>query len=345
MSDTLQGPPQVTSTEIRISEEVSTDIRLQQEGDIEIRPQQEGNVEIRSPQEGSSEVQTLQGTSADGMKPVLEFGDLAPDSTWQFNAEAFKEVRDITAKLNVKERLQRMKVGNFTKSKKYKTPKIGHHDTCAIVGNSGVSLGSECGAKIDSKDFVIRIDIPVIQGYEKDVGRRTDMIISNMKTVKRMYESSHFENRSQDVYENRLKNIEGGFLIADVSVLREVVQVAETYKLSFMLLHLTERIRTGTGTIASEIAKKKMRGLPSTGLITVLMSTTFCDRTYMYGFFPFTTDAVNNSVPYHYYPGDYIYPPLHHTTGSHHMDREYDFFRDLHSRGVLKMHVGPCRKL
>eukprot|EP00058_Branchiostoma_floridae_P017898 XP_002603387.1 hypothetical protein BRAFLDRAFT_80380 [Branchiostoma floridae] len=89
--------------------------------------------------------------------------------------------------------------------------------------------------------------------------------------------------------------------------------------------------------IASEIAKMnglpRIHGLPSTGLITVLMSTIFCDHTHMYGFFPFTTDAKNNSIPYHYYPGDYVYPPLLHTTGSHNMNREYDFFRDLHSRG------------
>ncbi|XP_078614307.1 CMP-N-acetylneuraminate-poly-alpha-2,8-sialyltransferase-like [Branchiostoma floridae x Branchiostoma japonicum] len=253
---------------------------------------------------------------------------------------------DITVKLNLKEGLQRRRVGNFTGSKKDKIPKIGHHDTCAIAGNGGVILGSQCGTEIDSKDFVIRIDVPAIQGHEDDVGKRSDMVITNMKTVKRMQESSHFKNRSEDVYENRMKSLSGAYLVADKSVLQEIEEVAEMYRLSLIVLHRTERIRTGTGAIASEIAKKnglpRMHGLPSTGLITVLMSTIFCDHTHMYGFFPFTTDAKNNSIPYHYYPGDYVYPPLHHTTGSHNMNREYDFFRDLHSRGVLKMHVGPC---
>ncbi|XP_078576845.1 uncharacterized protein LOC144862333 [Branchiostoma floridae x Branchiostoma japonicum] len=141
------------------------------------------------------------------------FGNLAPDSSWQFNAEALRKVRNITARrLNLGARLQEHRWGNVTKDTALP---IGHYNACAVVGNSGVLLGSRCGAEIDSKDYVIRIDLPVLRGFEKDVGGRTNMTVLNLKTPKRLVESSHFKNRSQDVYESRLQDVKDSVLLAD----------------------------------------------------------------------------------------------------------------------------------
>ncbi|XP_066289585.1 alpha-N-acetylneuraminate alpha-2,8-sialyltransferase ST8SIA3-like [Branchiostoma lanceolatum] len=273
-------------------------------------------------------------------RPALVFGALAPESSWQFKAKALRYVRKITAKLNLATQLQKWKLGNYKKD-----VHIGHYNTCAVVGNSGVLLGSQCGAEIDSMDYVIRIDLPVINGYEKDVGKRTSMVLFNLKGPDRIRESSLFKNRSRDVYESRFRSVEGAVLFADKRSRKNLNTAVKAYKLSFPLLTRTGKLRTGIMGIASQIAKKKMRGSPSVGLVGVLLMTTMCDHPYMYGFYPFTQDANNNSILYHYYPGDFVDPPLHHAFAPQHkMNQEYDFNRELHRRGVLKMQVGPCGK-
>ncbi|XP_066289589.1 CMP-N-acetylneuraminate-poly-alpha-2,8-sialyltransferase-like isoform X2 [Branchiostoma lanceolatum] len=275
-------------------------------------------------------------------QPVLVFGTLAPESPWEFRPEALKEVRDIASKLNFMHRPHTWKLGNYKKD-----VHIGHYNTCAVVGNSGVLLGSQCGAEIDSMDYVIRIDLPVINGYEKDVGKRTDLILFNLKGPDRIRQSSLFKNRSRDVYESRFRSVEGAVLFADKRAVEDIKTAVEAYKLSFPLLSRggKGKLRVGVNEIASEIAKKNITGIPSIGLVSVLMMTTICDHPYMYGFYPFTSDANNNSILYHYYPGDFVDPPLYHNfSQEHHMDDEWIFHRDLHRRGVLKMQVGPCGK-
>ncbi|XP_078673822.1 CMP-N-acetylneuraminate-poly-alpha-2,8-sialyltransferase-like [Branchiostoma floridae x Branchiostoma belcheri] len=276
--------------------------------------------------------------SAHPTQPPLVFGKLAPESPWKFSTKALKEARNISAELNFQNRLR--KLGKFPKN-----ATIRHYNTCAVVGNSGVLLGSQCGAEIDSMDFVMRIDLPVIRGYERDVGKRTSMVFFNLKGPDRIRQSSAFKNRSRDVYESRFKDVEGAVLLVDRRAVKNIQTAVKTYKLSFPMLRPSGKIRTGVFRAASKIAKKRMEGIPSIGLVSVLMMTTFCDHPYIYGFYPFTQDANNNTILYHYYPGDFVDPPLEHKFAPmHHMNQEYDFHRELHRRGVLKMQVGPCGK-
>ncbi|CAH1252009.1 ST8SIA2 [Branchiostoma lanceolatum] len=270
------------------------------------------------------------------------FGNLAPDSSWQFKAEALREVRNITERLHFETHLEEHKYGNVTKNSALP---IGHYNACAVVGNSGVLLGSRCGAEIDSMDYVIRIDLPVLRGLEKDVGGRTDMTVLNLKTPRRMAESSHFKNRSQDVYESRLQDVKDSVLLADHRSRIYITEALGVYKLPFSVLTTKNKLRTGVMPVASAIANKPMRQTATIGLVSVLMMTTFCDHSYIYGFFPFTRDMNNVSVPYHYYPHDKVDPPIMDGFDSlHNVDQEYDFHRDLHRRGVLKMQLGPCGK-
>ncbi|CAH1244072.1 TLR1 [Branchiostoma lanceolatum] len=286
--------------------------------------------------------QTLQARDVLPSQPTaLVFGTLAPESPWQFRAEALKKVRKITSKLNLSTRLKKWESGNFTRD--VTTLGIGHYNSCAVVGNSGVLLGSHCGAEIDSMDYVIRLDLPVIKDFESDVGKRTSMILFNSKGSGRIRKSSLFTNRSQDVYESRFQNVEGAsLLVPDLKAAKSIETALEAYKLSFPLFTLKGTLKDGINRIASAIAKTKLKvATPSLGLVAVLMMTTICDHPHVYGFYPFTSDANNNSVLYHYYPGDFVYPPLHHAFDPrHNMDQEYDFNRELHRRGVLKMQVG-----
>lgn len=47
--------------------------------------------------------------------------------------------------------------------------------TIAVVGSSGDLIASDDGSLIDSHDLIIRINAPVIEGYEESVGRRLNI--------------------------------------------------------------------------------------------------------------------------------------------------------------------------
>ncbi|XP_078660044.1 alpha-2,8-sialyltransferase 8B-like [Branchiostoma floridae x Branchiostoma belcheri] len=69
-------------------------------------------------------------------------------------------------------------------SKCYGKPAITqNYSTCALVGNGGILLNSSCGDAVDSHDFVIRLNLPPVQSFEKDVGSRTDLVSINNKVL------------------------------------------------------------------------------------------------------------------------------------------------------------------
>ncbi|XP_070564084.1 uncharacterized protein [Ptychodera flava] len=51
--------------------------------------------------------------------------------------------------------------------------------SCALVGNGGILKNSNCGKRIDSHDFVMRVNLAEITGFEEDVGGRTDLTAIN----------------------------------------------------------------------------------------------------------------------------------------------------------------------
>eukprot|EP00058_Branchiostoma_floridae_P002662 XP_002588150.1 hypothetical protein BRAFLDRAFT_68788 [Branchiostoma floridae] len=267
-------------------------------------------------------------------EPVQASVSLSPDPTWTFNAQAVQDLRKSTSRLHPDVFLERSTLGN-TKEKPPPTcnvttkrsnttvcpsqHNVGHYRTCAVVGNSGILLGSDCGPAIDSKDYIIRIDLPAVKGFERDVGRRTNMTVLNMSTPKRLETSSQMTNRSQDVYKSRLQNIDGSVLVADRLSVGKLRRALMKYRLSFVLFISSKRLKMGSG-----------------------VRSTFCDQLHLYGFFPFQRDEKKRPVPYHYYPGDSVKPILQ--AGKHHMSNEYNLYKKLQKRGVLKLQVGKCGK-
>ncbi|KAL6906094.1 hypothetical protein ACP4OV_003695 [Aristida adscensionis] len=51
--------------------------------------------------------------------------------------------------------------------------------TCAVVGNSGILLGSGRGAQIDAHDLVVRLNNARVAGYAADVGAKTSLSFVN----------------------------------------------------------------------------------------------------------------------------------------------------------------------
>uniref|UniRef100_A0ABM0MQL8 Alpha-2,8-sialyltransferase 8B-like n=1 Tax=Saccoglossus kowalevskii TaxID=10224 RepID=A0ABM0MQL8_SACKO len=81
----------------------------------------------------------------------------------------------------------------FTKGKS--ADKLPSQKKCAVVGNSGILLNSNCGDEINSNDFVIRCNAPEIENYSRDVGNKTNITNINFTRVRELYR--HITNNSE----------------------------------------------------------------------------------------------------------------------------------------------------
>jgi len=67
--------------------------------------------------------------------------------------------------------------------------------TCAVVSNSGELMNHEYGELIDSHDVVIRCNWCLIDGYEKHVGKRTDIRLTCIHLARLLHD---FDSVSKD---------------------------------------------------------------------------------------------------------------------------------------------------
>ncbi|KAL3904522.1 MAG: hypothetical protein SGPRY_011255 [Prymnesium sp.] len=52
-------------------------------------------------------------------------------------------------------------------------------ETCAVVSNSGRLIGSKLGKRIDAHDAVFRLNEAAVDGFEDDVGKKTNFRVVN----------------------------------------------------------------------------------------------------------------------------------------------------------------------
>ncbi|XP_072299003.1 alpha-2,8-sialyltransferase 8F-like [Eucyclogobius newberryi] len=214
-------------------------------------------------------------------------------------------------------------------------------DTCAVVGNGGILSNSGCGEAIDSAQFVIRCNMPPLEGnFSKDVGTKSDIVTANPTIFVKKY---------------------GSFL----KLRRPFVDHARFYG-DAMLLTPTFSFRAYTGLILrafytiqdSELPIQpvsmnpvylknlnefwKTHGLNpkifrlSTGLMMTSLAVEICDNVHLYGFWPFDQHPhTKQPLNHHYY--DKILPG-----GFHSMSDEFKLLLKLHREGVLKLHLGQC---
>ncbi|XP_078585775.1 alpha-2,8-sialyltransferase 8B-like [Branchiostoma floridae x Branchiostoma japonicum] len=225
-----------------------------------------------------------------------------------------------------------------------------HYGTCALVGSSGILLKSRCGAEIDSSDFVIRFNLSPRDGYTKDVGKKSSMMVLN----------TNMSHKAYDIFNNTAVNKEAR--------LREMFQTADNSILFFpksnrywgMYKGLEQILRRQglnagivMGVTTSERGHDEIRHMvwdvldsqhtsemPSTGLLLVEIAITFCDRVRLYGFYPFSRDQQNHAVPFHYWDASIHFPG---PENIHNFVAEFELLRKLHDNGVIEHKIGPCR--
>ncbi|XP_078594403.1 alpha-2,8-sialyltransferase 8B-like [Branchiostoma floridae x Branchiostoma japonicum] len=224
------------------------------------------------------------------------------------------------------------------------------HSACAIVGSSGALLGSSCGEEIDAHDFVIRPNLSPTLFYEKDVGSKNNMTTVNDRVLKEISQAlTSTETAVKKAMVIRLTDHPGMVLSYPLDVLRapskkvplaELKTVAKAVRdnnLPVVVTFAHQSVMKSKRLYASQIWGGKTWSLPSTGINTFALASTFCDRISLYGFSPIRWDNnTKSAVPYHYYGLGKMDNP------NHILWEEFAMYQDLHKRGIIRHVIGKC---
>jgi hypothetical protein len=174
-----------------------------------------------------------------------------------------------------------------------------NHNRCAVVSSGGAMLKSGCGAQIDSDyDAVFRTNCPVLNGYEQDVGTRTDIMIDNGLISRGMVNGSHTvlpgEGETgqprplwQDGTVAILWNFTNASLTSDT-----LNRIKAVYNASYVAVDVVgQSVNSLFTDSASNISEQAE---PSKGIVTILDAMRLCDQVDLFGF----ADP-GGSIPYH----------------------------------------------
>ncbi|XP_041638505.1 alpha-2,8-sialyltransferase 8E-like [Cheilinus undulatus] len=214
-------------------------------------------------------------------------------------------------------------------------------DTCAVVGNGGILEDSRCGQKIDSAQFVIRCNLPPLEdGYEKDVGTKTSLVTANPSIFEERYESLMTLRRP---FMEKLRTYGNALLLLNPfhAARYTAITLRAAYTISDFggptrpaLLNPDYHINVTNFWLKQSLNELRL----STGLLMVSLALELCDNVLVYGFWPFSNHPHGlHNLKHHYYDDK---PP---STKYHAMPDEFEFLLQLHSQGVLKLHLGECR--
>ncbi|XP_048384127.1 CMP-N-acetylneuraminate-poly-alpha-2,8-sialyltransferase isoform X2 [Stegostoma tigrinum] len=216
--------------------------------------------------------------------------------------------------------------------------------SCAVVGNSGILLGSGCGKEIDSHEFVIRCNLAPLVEYADDVGLKSDFVTMNPSVVQRAFGSLRSET-DREKFVDRLTVLNDSVLWIPAFM----VKGGEKYVEYVNELILKNRLNIQTAYPSLRLIHA-VRGYwltnkiyikrPSTGLLMYTLATRFCDEIHLYGYWPFPKDSKGVPVKYHYY--DNLKYRYFSNAGPHRMPLEFKTLKSLHDKGALKLTTGKC---
>ncbi|XP_078595959.1 CMP-N-acetylneuraminate-poly-alpha-2,8-sialyltransferase-like [Branchiostoma floridae x Branchiostoma japonicum] len=212
-----------------------------------------------------------------------------------------------------------------------------HFKTCAVVGNSGIVLNSSCGQEIDSMDFVIRCNLPQIEGYERDVGSKANLTTMNPSVIPHDFgKDYHRLSRRLKQVGDQILYVPGLTSPSGEMHVRIITQIVLQHKLEAKITFPAAGMNTLMKSIWSNAGFETLR--PSTGAHMYTLAATICDQIHMYGFYPFSEDTRGRALGYHYYDTKEMI-----SNRTHNMPEEFRAFQQLHMRGALVLHTEPCQ--
>uniref|UniRef100_A0A3Q0RP64 ST8 alpha-N-acetyl-neuraminide alpha-2,8-sialyltransferase 6 n=1 Tax=Amphilophus citrinellus TaxID=61819 RepID=A0A3Q0RP64_AMPCI len=214
-------------------------------------------------------------------------------------------------------------------------------DTCSVVGNGGILSDSGCGKMIDSADFVVRCNLPPLEnGYEKDVGIKTSLVTANPSIFLQKYGSLMGRRRpfvdSLRKYGNSLLLLPAFSFGVNTAVCQRVVYAIEDFESPLQPVFFNPQYLQSLAHFWRSQGLKETR--LTTGLIMASLALEFCENVHLYGFWPFSNH------PYGLYTlTNHYYDDKPAKTNFHAMPAEFDRLLQLHTRGVLRLHLGDCK--
>ena len=183
-------------------------------------------------------------------------------------------------------------------------------DRILLVGSGGSLKDSKLGNLIDNfEGLICRFNLYNIEGFEKDVGNKTDIWCINAK----MYFDTYFEgeyklNDNKKITFEDLENFKGNLLVAgtrhlwgkfaDSGYMQEALDELDKAKVM-----TTESLELGFNLIKShkycQVCERNHNMIPSTGIQAILHYLNLDYEVYLVGF-----DSTNNNISKsntHYY--------------------------------------------
>ncbi|XP_067089294.1 alpha-N-acetylneuraminide alpha-2,8-sialyltransferase [Osmerus mordax] len=213
-------------------------------------------------------------------------------------------------------------------------------DTCSVVGNGGILTNSSCGEKIDSAQFVIRCNLPPLEnGYERDVGNKTDLVTANPSILLEKYGA---------LLERRRPFVESLRSYGDSLILLPAFSYGHNTPVSLRALYTVQDFDSPSRPVflnpeyLQSLARFwRSQGLKSvrlsTGMIVASLALEFCANVDLFGFWPFSQHLDGHQpLTNHYYDNRQAKKTIHA------MPAEFDHLLKLHSQGVLRIHLGEC---
>nr|XP_020479515.1 CMP-N-acetylneuraminate-beta-galactosamide-alpha-2,3-sialyltransferase 1-like [Monopterus albus] len=183
--------------------------------------------------------------------------------------------------------------------------------TCAVVGNSGNLKGSRYGLRIDTNDFIIRMNQAPTRGFEEDVGWRTTHHV--------MYpESATDLDNTTTLVLVPFKTLDLQWLVSALST----GTITETYMpVKSRIKANKDKVLIYNPTFMKYIFDSWLEGhgrYPSTGFLSIMFAIHICDEVSVFGF---GADQYGN---WHHYWEENDLAGAHKDTQVHDGDYEYN---------------------
>ncbi|XP_006824352.1 CMP-N-acetylneuraminate-poly-alpha-2,8-sialyltransferase-like [Saccoglossus kowalevskii] len=223
---------------------------------------------------------------------------------------------------------------------------IPRQKTCAVVGNSGILLNSSCGDEINSNDFVIRCNIPEIEGFSRDVGNKTNVTNINLTRV-------------QDIYKYAKEDSDSPYLIDNFRYLNNTIlwtlgshRTRRPKRLVYSVKYLKSKFdlnfqvayTEGKQNYTEILSAMKFKKSPTAGMLTIGVAVCLCDKVSVYGFYPFPAGPDGRFVPYHYF-GEFTNITAGSFKTRHGYNQEYLILQKWHQEGLINFVSGSCTKV
>ncbi|XP_030854487.1 CMP-N-acetylneuraminate-poly-alpha-2,8-sialyltransferase [Strongylocentrotus purpuratus] len=220
--------------------------------------------------------------------------------------------------------------------------------SCAVVGNSGILLGSNCGHTIDNMDLIIRMNLAEFgHEYSSDVGSKVSFTTINREQLRLVLacflnmakagkEEVPLGNATTPVLSTECYTFIKKFRLLNDDVmwlfkgrlpgLQEVLSLLrKRFGLGFKFAY------SPVDPIGPSVKLWKFKA-PTSGLAMYTAATQLCDEITLFGFYPFYTDSYNRTILHHYYE-----PELKEIVVHHQMPLEYKTLLEFKKKGALRL--------